>query len=103
MLDVPVPATTGILLQTQNIGKMKNNGVEIVVNGDILVREFKWTASINFAANKNEVVELAPGQDIIDNGGSDVLNVVKVGEPLGVFMVQNTPVWILQTEMHCGM
>ncbi|MBK9730900.1 MAG: TonB-dependent receptor [Chitinophagaceae bacterium] len=85
LLDVPVPATTGILLQTQNIGKMKNNGVEIVVNGDILVREFKWTASINFAANKNEVVELAPGQDIIDNGGSDVLNVVKVGEPLGVF------------------
>ena len=85
LLDVPIPATTGILLQTQNIGKMKNNGIEIVVNGDILVNEFKWTASVNFAANKNEVVELAPGQDLIDNGGSDILNVVKVGEPLGVF------------------
>lgn len=85
LLDVPIPATTGILLQTQNIGKMQNNGVEIVVNGDILVNEFKWTASVNFAANKNEVVELAPGQDIIDNGGSSILNVVKVGEPIGVF------------------
>lgn len=85
LLDVPIPATSGIMIQTQNIGKMKNNGIELVLNGDILVNEFKWTASVNFAANKNEVIELAPGQDIIDDGGSDVLNVVKVGEPLGVF------------------
>ncbi|MEO6169057.1 MAG: TonB-dependent receptor [Chitinophagales bacterium] len=85
LLDVPIPATTGLLLQTQNNGKMKNNGVELVVNADILVSDFKWTASVNFGANKNEVVALAPGQDLIDNGGSDVLNVVKVGEPLGVF------------------
>lgn len=85
LLDVPIPATSGIMIQTQNIGKMKNNGVEFVINGDIMVNEFKWSASINFAANHNEVVELAPGQDIIDNGGSDVLNVVKVGEPIGVF------------------
>lgn len=100
---MPIPATSGIMIQTQNIGKMKNNGIELVLNGDILVNEFKWTASVNFAANKNEVIELAPGQDIIDDGGSDVLNVVKVGEPLGVFMEPNMQELIRQMVMHSGM
>ncbi len=85
LLDVPVAATTGYAIQTQNIGKMENMGVEFVLNTDNLIGKFKWSSSINVATNKNEVTELSPGQTLIDYGGSDFMNVVMVGQPLGVF------------------
>ncbi|MFM8363390.1 MAG: SusC/RagA family TonB-linked outer membrane protein, partial [Haliscomenobacter sp.] len=57
-------------------------GVEFVLNTNNLVGAFKWNTSLNIALNKNEVIALAEGQDIIDGGD---VNVVKVGEPIGVF------------------
>lgn len=85
LLDVPVPATTGFTTQFQNIGKSQNHGIELLINADILVNTFTWSASVNFAANKNKIVALAPGQDIIDLGGTFGLNVAKIGEPIGAF------------------
>ncbi|MCY7409655.1 MAG: TonB-dependent receptor [Chitinophagales bacterium] len=85
LLEVPVPSTTGFTTQLQNIGKMRNAGFEFVINTDLLVKKFKWNASINFATNKNEVTALSNGQTLIDNGGSEALNVVMVGEPIGIF------------------
>lgn len=85
LLDVPVPGTSGFRTQTQNIGEISNKGFEFVVNSNNLVGEFSWTTSLNLAINNNEVVSLAEGQDIIDPGSSRLMNVVKVGEPIGVF------------------
>ena len=85
LLDVPVPATSGFLTQTQNIGELQNRGVELVLNSNNFVGKFSWTTSLNLAANKNEVIALANGQDLIDDGSSRYMNVVKVGEPIGVF------------------
>jgi TonB-linked SusC/RagA family outer membrane protein len=82
LLDVPVPATSGFTTQTQNIGEVENKGWELVLNSNNLVGAFKWNTSFNIAINKNKVVSLAEGQDLIDN--NDV-NVVKVGESIGVF------------------
>ncbi len=82
LLDVPVPGTSGFRTQTQNLGEIENKGVEIQLNSNNLVGDFKWTTSFNFARNINEVKALAPGQEIIDNGG---FNVVRVGEAIGVF------------------
>ncbi len=85
LLDVPVPATTGYATQTQNVGKLENKGFEFVLNYDILVGKLKWTTSLNYAMNRNKVTELANDQTLIDNGGSDFMNVVMVGQPIGVF------------------
>lgn len=85
LLDVPVPSTTGYSVQTQNIGKLNNKGIEFVLNADVFVNTFKWNTSLNFASNRNEVTELANGQTIIDYGASDFMNVVMVGQPIGVF------------------
>lgn len=82
LLDVPVPGSAGFRTQTQNIGEIENKGIEVALNSNNLVGDFKWTTRLNFARNKNEVVSLAPGQDIIDNG---TFNVVKVGESIGAF------------------
>ncbi len=85
LLDVPVPSTTGFTVQTQNVGSLENKGVEFTINSDNFVRTFTWSTSVNFSANRNKITELANGQTIIDYGGSDFMNVVMVGQPLGVF------------------
>ncbi len=81
LLNVPVPGTSGFRTQTQNVGEIQNKGVEVVLNTNNLVGAFKWNTSLNVAMNKNKVVALAEGQDIINPD----INVVKVGEPIGVF------------------
>jgi TonB-linked SusC/RagA family outer membrane protein len=81
LLNVPVPSTAGFTSQTQNVGAIKNSGVEFVLNTNNLVGDFKWSTSLNLAFNQNEVTRLAEGQEMIDDG----LNIVKVGEPIGVF------------------
>ncbi|MBP8917852.1 MAG: TonB-dependent receptor, partial [Chitinophagales bacterium] len=85
LLDVPVPATTGYSIQTQNIGSLENKGFEFVLNSENFVGKFKWSSSVNFSVNKNKITELANGQTLIDLGGSDFMNVIMVGQPLGVF------------------
>jgi TonB-linked SusC/RagA family outer membrane protein len=83
--QVPVPSTTGFRTQWKNIGELLNKGWEFTLNSNNLTGDFKWTTSLNLALNHNEVVALADGQTIIDDGGTRQPNVVKVGEPIGVF------------------
>ncbi|MEM9527977.1 MAG: SusC/RagA family TonB-linked outer membrane protein, partial [Bacteroidota bacterium] len=71
--------------QFQNLGELRNSGVEFLLNATVIDKTFNWNTSFNFAFNKNEVTALAPGQDIIDDGGSRYMNVVKVGESIGSF------------------
>lgn len=85
LLEVPIPSTTGFTVQTQNVGAMTNKGIEISLTTENFVRDFTWSTSLNFAANRNEVTELANGQTLIDYGGSDFMNVIMVGQPVGVF------------------
>lgn len=85
LLNVPVPGTSGFRVQTQNIGRVENKGFEFVLNGRVLDGAFRWGTSLNLAFNRNEVKELAPGQTIIDDGSARLMNVVRVGSPLGVF------------------
>jgi TonB-dependent starch-binding outer membrane protein SusC len=84
LLSVPVPTTSGYESQMQNIGSVNNKGIEFVLNTNNLTGSFTWTTSLNFSYNKNEVTSLGT-QEIIDNGSARYMNVVKVGEPIGVF------------------
>jgi len=84
LLDVPVPGTSGFDIQIQNLGSVKNNGFEFVLNTTNLTGVLKWNTTFNYSFNKNEVTNLGE-QDLIDAGSSRTMNVVKVGQPLGVF------------------
>lgn len=74
----------------QNIGSMKNQGIEIMLNyhykNTTSKKPFSFDAGINFAKNVNEITGLAPG---IDNTifASTGLNttIFKVGRPYGEF------------------
>jgi hypothetical protein len=62
---VPAPAsiTSGYQGAVLNIGKVRNKGVEFLVNGTpVKTKNFTWTASLNAAYNDNTVLALAAGQ-----------------------------------------
>jgi hypothetical protein len=88
---VTLPSSSGYSTTIKNIGKMSNKGFEFMIDGDIFrTKDFTWTASANLAVNKNEVKELYGGKDVY--GGrvglayiEDFINLIRVGEPLGVF------------------
>lgn len=80
LLGVNIPGTSGISVQTQNLGKLYNKGFELSLSGDIFVGKFKWTSSFNAAYNKNIVTDIK-GQIL----GSNDLNRVIEGQPIGVF------------------
>lgn len=83
LLDVEIPGTSGFATQLRNIGNLKNRGVEFTVNTtNIQSKSFRWTSTLNFAANKNKITNLG-GQVL----GTDV-NKAKEGEPLGVFFTR---------------
>lgn len=84
ILNVPVPGTSGYKTQAQNLGSMKNNGIELMLNTINIERSFVWTTNFNFSFNTNRITDLG-GESIIDEGNSRFMNVAMVGQPLGVF------------------
>lgn len=91
--SVSLPASTGYSNTIQNIGEMSNRGVELLVDVDLIrSRDFLWTASVNFAKNKNRVDKLYEGADLYGSNVnlqyiSGIVNLIREGEPLGVFYV----------------
>jgi len=66
------PLSTGSTTILQNVGELKNYGVEVTLNGTpVQTKDFSWDLRFNYAFNRNEVVKLADGADYIDNGGID--------------------------------
>ena len=84
LLNVPVPATSGYSTQLKNIGSVQNKGFEFVINTNNVTGTLTWSTSLNFSFNKNEVTSLGT-QTLIDQGSARYMNVVMVGQPIGVF------------------
>ncbi len=82
LLDVNVPGTSGFTTQLRNTGKLKNSGFEFTINSEnVVTKNFRWSTSINFGANKNKIIDLK-GQQI------GTLNRAQEGQPLGVFFAR---------------
>lgn len=62
--NVPQPALTGFSSQIQNIGKVRNRGLEVTLSTVNLQQELRWTTDFNIGFNDNEVLELAGGEPI---------------------------------------
>ena len=76
--NVAIPTSLGYGAVTANVGKLLNRGVEVTLNTvNIQKKDFKWTTSINFSKNHNEVLELYGGTVT-----QDIANSLFVGYPL---------------------
>jgi len=95
--NVTLPSSTGYTSQTMNLGKVTNNGIELMVTlVPVKTTDLQWKLSWNFTKNNNELVELTPGLDQIDLGAgtSAVGFVARPGMPIGLFeglVAQTTP------------
>lgn len=66
LIAAPLPYTTGFSRLNQNVGKIRNSGIEVQLDAEIInTNDLKWNAGVNFAANRSKVLELAPNQDFI--------------------------------------
>ena len=101
LLNVPVPDQSGFSSSIQNIGKVKNTGVEVEVSGhDINLGPVKMGFSGNIATNQNKVLALAPGQDQIISG-NDGQFFTKVGGPVAaMYGYKITGVYKTQDEIN---
>jgi TonB-linked SusC/RagA family outer membrane protein len=77
LLDVPLSRTSGFTTLRQNIGILDNQGLEALLNVDILDGPVLWDFGINVAANRSEIVDLGTEEQIIDGR-----IIYKVGEQL---------------------
>lgn len=92
LLATPVPGTFGGGIVNQNVGEVKNTGLDISLGYAIInTANFDWDASYNASYVKNEVTNLyndltsIQGSYTSPGGQSRVLNVIEVGQPLGQF------------------
>lgn len=64
-IDLPSSATSGYEFLAVNAGKLRNEGVEVLLSGSpIKTDNFTWEVTANFTKNKNEVVSLHPDIDV---------------------------------------
>lgn len=97
---VQLPDATGYNGYYENIGGLKNRGVEIGLYGSVIdTEDFNWDIGFNISRNVNEITELFEGQDEIETGGNKVLKIGKdVGtwrmrKWLGVDSANGDPLW----------
>ncbi|MDR1646319.1 MAG: TonB-dependent receptor [Tannerellaceae bacterium] len=88
LLNRPLSQTSGFSEQTQNVGSVRNQGIEIqfdaaIVNG----KDWKWNAGFNLAHNKSEILDL-DGDDMIDNADYTILKHIK-GNSLFTFYLRD--------------
>ncbi len=58
--ETPAPSSSGFNTYFLNLGQIRNTGFEIMVNGaPVKTKDFEWNTSLNFATNKNTVVDLS--------------------------------------------
>lgn len=83
------PYSTGFTAQTENIGKITNNGFEFNLTVEpIQTKDLTWDVYANFSTNKNKLVSLIEGLDQITLGGGGTSTIGFVGRPgqeLGLF------------------
>ncbi len=86
ILGVEISKASGYSTRILNAGKVNNKGIEISLTGTVLELPsgFKWTTALNYAKNKNKVIELAEGLDTYTlQERRGLTSIARVGEPYG--------------------
>ena len=100
-LDIYTSRTTDLLMKRSissltgypnimsNIGETKNFGIELTINAvPLRIGDFQWTSDLNFAFQKDEIVELAYGKE------DDLSNGWFIGESIAVhYGFENDGIW----------
>jgi TonB-linked SusC/RagA family outer membrane protein len=88
--NVPLPSSLGYTTTIDNVGEIENKGFEFSADANVLTGKFKWEVSANISFNKNKVVKLYGGKDVLSapiniTVVNDNISILREGEPLGMF------------------
>ena len=82
---LPVPVSTGYKNVTSNGGEITNKGLEVSLNARAIEsNKLRWEIGVNWAKNKNKLVELQ-GAEYVGLTGGFGNSVAVRGQPLGAF------------------
>ena len=89
LIENKFPATSGYTTQYQNVGSVRNRGVELQLGATVLKKnDFRWDANFNISFNRNKILNLGTNTQFTANSGwfstansDDYL--LKVGESVG--------------------
>ena len=89
LLNMTIPSLSGYPSMLANIGKTKNKGIEVTLNTiPVMTKDFIWNSNINFAWQKDEIVELSNGKE------DDIGNKWFIGQSIAVlYGVENDGLW----------
>jgi iron complex outermembrane receptor protein len=104
VVQVPQPAVVGDRLE--NIGRIRNKGIEFSMDGQVIQRgDLNWSAGLVFSHDKNTVVDLGGRTFIADAQASgqgqsnQYTQRILPGQPLGTFY---GPVFVGVCQSACG-
>jgi TonB-linked SusC/RagA family outer membrane protein len=112
LLTVDLPSESGFARALVNAGSVVNRGVELSLNVEMLRRDdagrgLGWRTGVNFARNRNRVTDLGGDNEITSPTISDDFKlpgtVVRVGQPVGVFIGYQTHGIVRDSAMAASM
>lgn len=91
LLNAAMPTSTGYSWAFKNIGSIRNQGLELTIQGiPVQTKDFTWSANFNIAFNQSKVLSLTEGQESIttslnwDNNWATLpAYISKIGMPIG--------------------
>ena len=87
LLNNPLPISSGFSGYDDNVGSMLNQGMEATLRGVIFERpNFHWDATAMLSFNRNKVLALTSGQDVLNFGSM----VIEVGKPIYTFYLSKS-------------
>ena len=88
LLDKSQSSTSGFNSATTNIGSMRNNGIELQLDADIIDKQdWKWSFGLNVAHNSSKILELA-GDEMMSYSEDSRLRHI-VGEHMFTFWLKD--------------
>ena len=103
LFEIPLSMTTGISKTYQNIGSIRNRGIEFSINTSIIQNnDLNWNFFANLTWNKNEVIKLSS-----DDPLEYTYQIIEQGHPYSQFYMKEyvgidhetgKPLWYLNKE-----
>ncbi len=83
LLEQPAPSFTGFTHYWNNIGRLRNKGIEIQLDTrNISHKHFNWQTNVNFSMNRNRILDLGGDERILTPGYRNELYLAQVGKPV---------------------
>ena len=83
LFEQPTQSFTGFTKYWNNIGRVRNAGVEVQLNTvNYTRRRFTWTTDFNVSLSRNKLLEIGGEREVITQGERSENYIARVGDPL---------------------